>query len=115
MTHYTGSCHCGAVRFEFDADLDTPVVCNCSMCGRSGAMMAFIPRASITITGQEALQDYQFGKKHIHHPFCTTCGLKPLSWGEDREGNTLVSVNLRCVEGYDIQSAEVKWYDGASY
>ena len=26
--------------------------------------------------GQEALSDYQFGRKNIHHLFCKHCGVK---------------------------------------
>ncbi len=34
---YSGSCHCGAVRFEVNADLDHVRVCDCSICRRRGA------------------------------------------------------------------------------
>ena len=30
MTHYTGGCQCGAVRYEVECSLDAPIACNCS-------------------------------------------------------------------------------------
>jgi hypothetical protein len=36
---YRGSCHCGRVHFEVDADLDHVRVCDCSICRRRGALI----------------------------------------------------------------------------
>ena len=36
---YQGSCHCGAVRFEVDAEIDQVRVCDCSICRRRGALL----------------------------------------------------------------------------
>ena len=38
LTTYQGSCHCGAVRFEIDAQLDHVRVCDCSLCRKRGAL-----------------------------------------------------------------------------
>ncbi len=52
---YTGSCHCGAVRFEVDMDLASGTGrCNCSYCTKL--------RKRVT-AGEEALSDYQFGTR----------------------------------------------------
>lgn len=33
---YTGSCHCGNIRFEVDGELGSALACNCSICARKG-------------------------------------------------------------------------------
>ena len=38
MTTYRGSCHCGKVRFEVDAEIDHVRSCDCSICRRRGAL-----------------------------------------------------------------------------
>ena len=35
---YSGSCHCGEIQFEVDADLDHIRVCDCSVCRRPRAL-----------------------------------------------------------------------------
>lgn len=61
---HEGSCHCGAVRYEVELDLSQPALtCNCSMCGRSGAMLAFTtPDKFRLLEGEDHLTDYQFNK-----------------------------------------------------
>ena len=48
---HTGGCHCGKVRFEVTLDLSEPAItCNCSMCGRSGTMLRFVPASAVQAT-----------------------------------------------------------------
>jgi len=113
---YSGSCHCGKVRYEVNLDLTQPVIaCNCSMCGRSGTQLAFVPATEFELkSGQESLQDYQFHHNVIHHLFCTTCGIKPFARGKMPDGSPMVAVNVRCLEGVDISALNVQQYDGKS-
>src|ERR1700753_489673 len=75
---YQGSCHCGNVRYSVDADLSGEMLtCNCSICQRTGSALAFVPAPQFKLErGDDALTDYQFGKKRIHHLFCKTCGIR---------------------------------------
>ena len=40
---YQGSCHCGRIKFEVDADIDHVRVCDCSICRRRGALIYRVP------------------------------------------------------------------------
>lgn len=116
MARHVGSCHCGKVRFEVEVELDHLATCNCSICGRTGAIMAFVPRSALHPTaGEDALTDYQFGKKHIHHAFCSTCGVRPYAWGQGEDGRAYAMVNVRCLDGVDVHQLTIsKQYDGRS-
>lgn len=109
-----GSCHCGKVTFTAEVDLSTLIACNCSMCGRSGTILTFIPEEQFTLeSGEQDLKDYQFGKKHIHHTFCSTCGVKPFGSGIDpTTGGTTYAVNVRCLDDIDTNELEPQKYDG---
>jgi hypothetical protein len=100
---YRGSCHCGAVRFEADMDLSQGTFrCNCSICFKTRAWLAGVPAADFRLlSGEDRLRDYQFGKKNLHHPFCTQCGVRPFSRGEDAKGNPTVAVRVNCLDGVE--------------
>ena len=46
---YSGSCHCGDVRFEADIDLDHVRVCDCTLCRKRGALNHRIPHEDLRI------------------------------------------------------------------
>ena len=102
---YQGSCHCGAVKFEAEIDLGAGTAkCNCSICFKSRSWMAFIPAADFRLKqGEQDLRDYQFGKKRLHHLFCTRCGVRPFSRGTDGKGNENYAVRVNCLDGVDPQ------------
>src|SRR5215207_154985 len=104
-THH-GGCHCGAVRYHVDIDVDAGgMVCNCSICGRSGTILSFIPTAKFTLEkGEEQLVNYRFNKKHIDHLFCKTCGIKSFARGKAPDGSEMIAVNLRCLDNIEVAS-----------
>jgi hypothetical protein len=113
---YRGSCHCGKVSYEVSLDLTEPVVaCNCSMCGRSGTLLQFVPASEFTLlTGEDVLRDYGFNTHTIHHLFCSNCGIKSFSRGVDRSGNATAAINVRCIEGVDLDALTIQKFDGKS-
>jgi hypothetical protein len=112
---YTGGCHCGAVRFKVELALEGAMACNCSICGKSGWMLTFAPAERFELlSGQEALTDYQFGKKKIHHLFCKRCGVRSFSRGAKPGGGEVAAVNVRCLDGVDLAALPVRAFDGKS-
>lgn len=113
---YTGGCHCGKVRYEAKVDLSSPVIrCNCSMCGRSGTLLAFIPASRFRLlSGEETLTDYQFNKHVIHHLFCRVCGIKSFARGTAPDGSPTVAINTRCLDGVEVDQLKVQTFDGRS-
>jgi hypothetical protein len=110
---YSGSCHCGNVTYNVSLDLGQVMTCNCSMCGRTGAIMAFTPKDSFTLlSGDDKLSDYQFNTKKIHHLFCENCGVRSFARGVDRKGNEMMMVNVRCLEGVDLASLKITEHNG---
>lgn len=116
MALHHGSCHCGAVQFDADVDLGKLMTCNCSICGRTGSIMAFVPESALTRgAGQDKLTDYQFGKKSIHHVFCSVCGVRPYGWGAGPDGSAWAMINVRCLDGVDVHALDIgQRYDGKS-
>jgi hypothetical protein len=115
VSTHAGGCHCGKVRYEVKLDLGAPVIsCNCSMCGRSGTLLSFVPAAQFKLlSGEDALTDYEFNKHVIHHLFCRFCGIKSFARGTGPNGPT-VAVNVRCVDAIDLEALKVNKFDGKS-
>lgn len=114
--HYKGSCHCGNIAYEFDADIEQVVECNCSHCSRKGYLLAFIPRDRLRLSTPESnLSTYTFNRHVIRHHFCPACGCAPFGFGTDPNGNATAAVNMRCVEGIDPSALKIVAVDGRSF
>lgn len=111
---YSGGCHCGKVRYEVDLDLEKPVVtCNCSMCGRAGTLLSFVPASQFTLlSGADELTDYKFNKMRISHVFCSVCGIKSFARGTAKDGSPMIAVNTRCIDGVSLDAVKIQKFDG---
>ena len=115
MKEYAGGCHCGKVRFEVKADLSQLYSCNCSICSKMGALFTFVPAEQFTLrSGADALADYQFAKKKVHHLFCSNCGIRSFGRGAGPDGKEMVAVNARCLDDADTEGAAITKFDGKS-
>ena len=78
MTAMTGSCLCGAVRFEVTEPFTRVTQCHCASCkklsGGPGTVNGQVASAAIRILdGQELLQTYQ-PPEGSAKTFCRSCG-----------------------------------------
>ena len=110
---YQGSCHCGHIAFEVEGTLTGAMACNCSLCQRKGSLMWFVPRDSLKLLSSPAdLRTYTFNKHVIRHRFCATCGVHPYGEAPDPKGNAMAAINIRCLEGVELEKIPVTHHDG---
>jgi hypothetical protein len=115
MPTHTGGCHCGKVRYRVETDFASVMQCNCTICSKHGLVLTFVPGAQFTLeSGADDVQAYLFNKMHIHHQFCKTCGVESFARGNMRDGSPMVAVNVRCLDGIDLQALTIAPFDGKS-
>lgn len=113
MITHSGSCHCGRVAFEVDGDIDGALACNCSICMRKGALLWFVPRERLRLQTPESMAGtYTFHEHVIRHRFCPVCGIHPYGEATDPQGHAVAAINLRCIEGIDLDVIPRTHFDG---
>jgi len=115
MVQHSGGCHCGTIRFEFEApEMMSLTLCNCSICDKTGFQHVFLPHSDLTfLSGKDQLQTYTFGSHIAKHTFCSTCGIKPLY--QPRSHPDKYSVNLRCIDAGTLTIFETIDFDGQNW
>jgi hypothetical protein len=112
---YGGGCQCGKVRYEASFELGEVISCNCSRCGRLGSLLAFVPSGDFKlVSGEGAMTEYLFNKHAIHHLFCATCGTQSFARGTRPDGGEVVALNVRSLDGVEVDTLRVKKFDGRS-
>lgn len=111
----TGSCHCGAVRFQVTLDPGFQAGrCNCSICMKIAQTGLIVkPSAFRLLAGEESLAEYAWGAKISTRHFCRHCGVHCFGAGHLKElGGDFVSVNLNCLDDFDVNALELIYWDG---
>ncbi len=112
---HTGGCHCGKVKYEVEMEIGKPLSCNCSICQKKGTLLSFVPSNQFKLLqGENSLTDYLFNKHIIHHLFCSTCGVTSFAKGATSDGQEMIAINVRCLDGVDLDNIEITKYDGRS-
>lgn len=111
---YSGSCHCGAVRFEAEAAADLVVQdCNCSICSKAGFLHLIVPASKFRLLqGAETLATYTFNTGVARHTFCKVCGIKPFY--TPRSNPDGVDINVRCLDT-PPRSLRIEPFDGRNW
>lgn len=92
---HTGSCLCGAVRYEIRGDIGPGFYCHCTRCRKAGGS-AFASNAVVALddfvisAGKDALKTF-VAETGLHRSFCGNCGSPIIS---RREGVPQVRVRL---------------------
>lgn len=118
---YHGSCHCKAVTFEADIDLDQGTAkCNCTFCWKQRMWTAGRLQDGDfrLLTGEDMLADY--GKSgdwgEGHHRFCSRCGIHTHGHGNIAAmGGAYLSVQLSALDDLPTEAliaAPVTYMDG---
>ena len=115
MVTHRGGCHCGKVRFEFEAEPDLVVTeCNCSVCNQSGHLGVIVPKERFRLQSGEAhLSEYTFNTGIARHRFCRHCGVK--SFYHPRSHPDGISVNFRCINAGTVREVTHQTFDGQNW
>ena len=109
----TGTCHCGAVRFELTENPEFLVDCNCNICRRLGALWGHVPIGSVTvIAASDATRAYIQGSKTLSTHSCTTCGCTT-HWESLLPDGKKMAVNFRMCDPETVSQFQVRKLDGA--
>lgn len=125
---YTGSCHCGFIKYSVNIPDDVLATrkalrCNCTFCQKPGFTSLFIPEDSfhlITPSSKSDLADYQTkNNPKIHRYFCATCGVHVIRQGVyEVEGKSFEFFTLNLVtldtpqDGIDLSQWTYDYMDG---
>jgi hypothetical protein len=107
MKTYKGSCHCGKISFEVDMELDHVRVCDCSICKKRGALNHRVEESQLRINiPLDELGLYEWRTKVAKDYFCPVCGILPFRRPSDAP--EIWTVNVRCLEGVELDSIPIK-------
>lgn len=110
-----GQCHCGAISWKAELDLQSVYICHCSDCqtlsGSAFRTIAFVDPDKYSISGKPKIyiKTAESGNRRIQ-AFCADCGTPFYSTNADGEP-TNYSLRLgTCNQRADIKPVLQSWY-----
>jgi hypothetical protein len=106
MPTYSGSCHCGRVRFAVEAEIEEVRACDCSICQRRGALIHRVAEEQFRLLSSwDDLTTYKWNTRQATDYFCSHCGILPFR--RPRTAPHLWAINVRCLEGIAIDALRI--------
>jgi hypothetical protein len=123
MKTYSGSCHCGAVRFQAELDFaEGTFKCNCTSCAKARSWLIPTPAARFRLTqGEDYQAEYRWtppgrAKPTVQFHFCKTCGIRMPGRGElEAMGGAFYAVQVSLLDDVDpeeLAAAPISYVDG---
>ena len=107
-----GSCHCGAVKWQFKGQPEGATACNCTVCRRYGVLWIYdYEGEGIEVTGHTS--HYRRGRTIEFH-FCPVCGCLS-HWRAtylESDGRRRTAVNVRLAEPEAVAAIPIDHFDG---
>ncbi|AKR56954.1 hypothetical protein XM25_14370 [Devosia sp. H5989] len=112
----SGTCHCGATRFEVATVPTEAVECNCTYCSKAGGLWAYYEPEDFSAAGPDRV--YSKTGYNKHH-FCPTCGCQTYGvspkWsldGSHELDKFRIGVNVRLLDDFDPAGLTITKMDG---
>lgn len=115
----TGSCHCGATKFEVTEAPTSVTRCTCSICSKLGALWAYYRPEDVKLQERPSCETtYRWNTKTVAFKFCPSCGCSTFtetpdwSTGEPNFDNPRIAVNAHLFDDFNLQAVPVEVIDG---
>ena len=123
------TCHCGATKLEVQQPPTHAGECNCTFCGRTGAVWGYYQPGEVNILSEAEDKIYSASGYGEHH-FCGKCGMQTYGvspdWGSmynsdgtPKNGDPtavpttkIYGINLRLIDDFDWSSVAIEKMDG---
>jgi hypothetical protein len=107
-----GSCHCGAVKWQFAGQPDGATACNCTVCRRYGVLWIYdFEGEGIRVTGHTK---YYVRGEALQFHFCPVCACITHWWAirPEADGRRRAAVNVRLAEPEVVATIPIDHFDG---
>lgn len=107
-----GSCHCGAVKWQYAAQPEGATACSCTVCRRYGVLWIYdYEDEGVRVEGRTS---YYVRGTEIEFHFCPVCGCVTHYRGirKQDDGRRRVAVNCRLAEPEVVARIPIDHFDG---